>query len=140
MSMSISPRASVDAYSSSSPAASSSSYPPAASSPSAYSSSSYSPPAAYSPPTPTSSTSPAPPQTQTTGPSFKKKFMSLFGRKDDDSDFLPISEPKNFRHLSSIGWNPNEGSFEVTSRFHSFFASSPVTHFMLIRADCCLLD
>jgi Wiskott-Aldrich syndrome protein len=44
----------------------------------------------------------------------KKKFMSFFGKKDDDDDGeLLISEPRNFRHLSSIGWNPNEGTFEI---------------------------
>jgi len=45
----------------------------------------------------------------------KSKFSlgGLFGKKDDESDELVISEPSNFRHLSSIGWNATEASFEI---------------------------
>lgn len=83
-------------------------------------------PASRPPPAP-SSPSPAPAPVQSSSPSSsnlntsssnntlrkekKKKggFMSFFKGEDDD-DLMPISEPSNFRHLSSIGWNPNEAS------------------------------
>lgn len=39
-------------------------------------------------------------------------FGGIFGKKDDDVDDLIISEPTNFRHASSIGWDPVNG-FQV---------------------------
>ncbi|PRP85618.1 Wiskott-Aldrich syndrome-like [Planoprotostelium fungivorum] len=43
----------------------------------------------------------------------KKIFGGFFSKGDDDIDNLAISEPSDFRHMSSIGWNPGEGSFEI---------------------------
>jgi len=40
----------------------------------------------------------------------KKKKKGWFGGEDDE---LIISEPSNFRHLSSIGWSPTEATFEI---------------------------
>eukprot|EP01117_Protostelium_nocturnum_P007191 TRINITY_DN2577_c0_g3_i1.p1 TRINITY_DN2577_c0_g3~~TRINITY_DN2577_c0_g3_i1.p1 ORF type:complete len:421 (-),score=169.96 TRINITY_DN2577_c0_g3_i1:47-1234(-) len=44
-------------------------------------------------------------------PSFFKGLFS--GSKQDQTDFLPISDPKNFTHPSTIGWNANRGTFEI---------------------------
>jgi Wiskott-Aldrich syndrome protein len=43
----------------------------------------------------------------------KKGFFSSLFSKDEDDDKLAVSEPSNFRHVSSIGWNATEASFEV---------------------------
>lgn len=59
----------------------------------------------------TSSTSSA----KKSGGTLKKK--GLFGKlfqKEEETDFV-ISEPRNFRHVSNIGWNPNEGTFEINN-------------------------
>jgi len=39
-------------------------------------------------------------------------FNFFFKKKKNRDDILPISEPTNFRHVSSIGWNPQSG-FEI---------------------------
>jgi hypothetical protein len=41
------------------------------------------------------------------------KISGLMGQKDESEQLLTISEPSNFRHESSIGWNKDSG-FEVT--------------------------
>jgi len=40
-------------------------------------------------------------------------FQGMFGGKDDKEPELVISEPTGFLHVSSIGWNPSEASFEI---------------------------
>jgi Wiskott-Aldrich syndrome protein len=44
----------------------------------------------------------------------KKGFFGLFKKDDDDMDDLIISEPTNFRHASSIGWDPVNG-FQINN-------------------------
>jgi len=64
-------------------------------------------------PTPTATTPNTPNSANQSGITRKPtSFFSLF-KKDQKEDDLLISEPSNFRHVSSIGWNPNEASFEI---------------------------
>ena len=42
----------------------------------------------------------------------KKSFFSKIFSKDPSDDFMPISEPRNFAHVSSIGWSADKG-FEI---------------------------
>jgi len=44
----------------------------------------------------------------------KGLFGSFFGKKEDEIDNLVISEPTNFRHASSIGWDPVNG-FQINN-------------------------
>lgn len=47
----------------------------------------------------------------------EKKEKKGFFSRSSDSDILPISEPTNFRHVSSIGWNPAQASFGIVQFF-----------------------
>jgi hypothetical protein len=45
----------------------------------------------------------------------KKTFLEFLGVQESDKDDLKISEPRNFRHVSNIGWNPSQGAFEINN-------------------------
>lgn len=56
-------------------------------------------------------------------------FSKMFGKDDEDEEELIISEPSNFRHESSIGWNVETG-FEV-----HFPKSSDATRFVIFHLN-----
>eukprot|EP01119_Soliformovum_irregulare_P020839 TRINITY_DN6814_c0_g1_i1.p1 TRINITY_DN6814_c0_g1~~TRINITY_DN6814_c0_g1_i1.p1 ORF type:complete len:399 (-),score=112.66 TRINITY_DN6814_c0_g1_i1:57-1220(-) len=71
------------------------------------------PPLATSPSSPPQSAKESKRATKVIGA--KSRFMSaLFGKKGEEEEDLMISEPTNFRHASSIGWDPEKG-FQINN-------------------------